>query len=68
MQRERESTCLVQKCHVGLPWTNLGPLPHNKILRDSHITHTKRKYTPINKHTTLHYTNYVYKKKGNIQS
>jgi hypothetical protein len=52
---EGEFTCLAQKRPMGLPQTNSGPLSHNqRLLRDSHITHTKIKHTPINKHAPLH--------------
>jgi hypothetical protein len=51
---EGESTCLAQKCPVGRSQTNSVLLPHNQLLIESHITHTKRKHTPINKQTPLH--------------
>jgi hypothetical protein len=51
---EGGSTCLDQKCPAGLPQTKSGPLPQNQLIIDSHIVHTKRKHTPINKHTPLH--------------
>jgi hypothetical protein len=48
------STTLDQNRPVDLPQTSLGLLIHNQLLNDSHIIHTKRKHTPINKHTSLH--------------
>jgi hypothetical protein len=38
---ERESTCLAQKFPTGLPQTSSGLLPHNQLLIDLHIAHTK---------------------------
>jgi hypothetical protein len=52
---EGESTCLVQKCHVDRPQTNSVLLPHNQLLMESHIAHTKRKQTPFHEqHSPLH--------------
>jgi hypothetical protein len=48
---EGESTCLARKGPAGLPQRNLDPQSHNQPLLDSHTAHTKRKHTPINKHT-----------------
>jgi hypothetical protein len=48
---EGESTCLAQKRLAGLPQTSLGPVPHNRLLIESRVAHTKRKHTPINNHT-----------------
>jgi hypothetical protein len=45
---EGESTCLDQKCPMDLLQMS-GPLPHNQLLIYSHLTHTKRKHTTINK-------------------
>jgi hypothetical protein len=51
---EGESTCLAQKYPVVRLRTYSNHLPHNRILIESHIAHTKIKHTPINKHAPLH--------------
>jgi hypothetical protein len=51
---EGESTCLAQKRLAGRPRTYSNRLPHNRLLIESHIAHTKIKYTPISKHAPLH--------------
>jgi hypothetical protein len=48
---EGESTCLARKCLMDRPQTNSVLLPHNQLQIESHIAHTKRKHTPINKQT-----------------
>jgi hypothetical protein len=51
---EGESTCLAQKYHAVRLRTYSNPLPHSRLLIESHIAHAKIKHTPINKHAPLH--------------
>jgi hypothetical protein len=50
---EVESTFLAQKFPAHLPQTSSGLLPHNQLLIDSHIAHTRRQHAPINKQTSF---------------
>jgi hypothetical protein len=51
---EGESTCLAQKRLADRPRTYSNRLPHNRLLIESHIVHTKIKHTQINKHAPFH--------------
>jgi 5-methylthioribose kinase len=51
---EGESSCLAQASPVVRLRTYSNPLPHSRLLIESHIAHTKIKHTQINKHAPLH--------------
>jgi hypothetical protein len=57
---EGESTCLAQMCLVDRPQTYLVPLPHNQLLIESDITHTKENiHQPIYIHHTTNNKAYI---------